>query len=94
MSDAKLTPRLLVDANPLDNVTPEHTTRALVAIALKSIYGRTRAYPDNELAKRLALFANVATFNARQLGDLEAIGFTIEASAMGAKGADWRGIVQ
>lgn len=48
----------------------------LIRIAI--VYGRPLYYPENDLAKRLAAFGKVSSFEDEHLRDLHAMGFRLE----------------
>lgn len=50
----------------------------VVQVYLRNVYGNTLVYPANVLGGQLAKFAGVKTFSLTQVGELRAMGITIE----------------
>jgi hypothetical protein len=49
-------------------------------LTLKTIYGRTLAYPADETAHKFADLLRVKTLTRSQLEQIEALGFTLETA--------------
>lgn len=53
----------------------------IVTVFYRYVYGNPLCYPANEVAQRLAALAKTKTFTARDIEQIRALGFKVEAIA-------------
>lgn len=52
-----------------------------ITLALKSVYGQTRAYPADAIAQGFADLLGTKTLTRANLGHIKALGYTIETTS-------------
>ena len=52
-----------------------------ITVAVRSVYGNELVYPADDTAVMFASLVGAKTFNARQLGQIRALGYTVNVCA-------------
>jgi hypothetical protein len=52
-----------------------------ITVSVRSVYGSDLVYPADDTATLFASLLNVKSFNARQLGQIRALGYAVHVAA-------------
>ena len=52
-----------------------------ITVAVRSVYGNDLVYPVDDTAALFAALIGAKTFNARQLGQIKALGYAVHVAA-------------